>query len=175
MSAVMWDRGILLSWVLLAWPLWSKNVLGILLGTERISLLMPHEGIFPRTNHCSLRKLHVILLFPEVFLLSLVPPRVHSHRPPCATYCCMKPETWTDLLTKSSHSTCKRRVGEDSCPAPKDCIRDFKGQKNSERNGADKRTSACNNHESPGFTAWCPRKSGGPWSGGQNSFLFTSL
>lgn len=80
MSAVMWATGILLSLALLAWPLWSKNVLGILLRAERISLFLPHEEIFPRTNHCSLRKPYVTLLLTEVFLISLVPPWVHSPR-----------------------------------------------------------------------------------------------
>lgn len=99
-------RGILLSSAPLGWPSWPRNVLGILRGAERISLLGFTEGYFQGLIKTLLEN-HA-LLFTEVLLLFQVPPQVHLERRSQATYCCIKPETWKDLSAKSSHSTCKR-------------------------------------------------------------------
>lgn len=155
MSAVMWTTGILLSLALLAWPLWSKNVLGILLRAERISLFLPHEEIFPRTNHCSLRKPYVTLLLTEVFLISLVPPWVHSPRLHGQLTAVWNQRPEQTFWLKASVPHIREEVVKTAVQPPK-TIRDSKSQKDSDRDSAAKTASACTNHESPGLTACCP-------------------
>lgn len=113
-------KGMLLSLVLLAWPLWSRNVLGILLGAERISLSAPHGGVFPikvlLENHT--------LLFTEVLLSPQVPPQVQLESRPEKIF-------WR----KAPIPRIREELKKASCLALKDDIRDLKSHKVREKQG----------------------------------------
>lgn len=70
------------------------------------------------------------LLFTEILLLSQVPPWVHSERQPRAVWK-WRPEKTFWLKAPIPHV--REELDEASCPAPKDFIRDFKGQKVKEK------------------------------------------